>query len=246
MRPLHLIVGLTTVFLFIACSGQMASERKALARYAQATITPGVGLGDLQLGKTTLGWVVKNIGSGTPFVQASDETAIELEYLDGELGLLFLVTGECQKETGTPQTRLELGRDLNKFLARFPGCGSLTLTSLSVASRQSSAEQRFYQGQTNQGIRLGMPILEARKHGPAVQRPGQLVPRDEYAEEPLERVEFLGGLYVYYPTGAGPIARELQSNQPLSPERLREIDASAKEAAKDLTIKRITIFQPQE
>lgn len=246
MRPSHLIAALLVVFLFIACGGQQATERKALTRYARATMTPGVGLGELQLGKTTLGWVAQNIGSGTPFVQAGDETAIELEYLDGELGLLFLVTGDCQKETGVPQTRLELGRDLSKFLARFPGCGNLTLTSLSVATRQRSPEQRFFQGQTNQGVRLGMPILEARKHGPAVQQPGHLVPRDEYSEEPLERVEFLGGIYFYYPTGAGPTPRELQSNQPLSPERLREIEASAKEAAKDLSIKRITIFQPQQ
>lgn len=224
----------------------MASERKVLARYAKATIMPGAGLGDLQLGKTTLGWVAKNIGSGTPYVQVTDETAIELEYLDGELSLLFLITGDCQKETGVPQTRLELGRDLNKFLARFPGCGSLTLTSLSVASRQRSAEQLFFQGQTNQGVRLGMPILEARRHGPAIQRPGQLVPRDEYPEEPLERLQFLEGIYFYYPTGAGPTASEIQSNQPLSPERQREIEASAKEAAKDLTIKRISIFQPQQ
>lgn len=244
MRPFCLFIWLATVVFHLACGGQAAAERKALSRYARATLTPGVGLGDLQLGKTTLGWVTHNIGSGMPFVQAGDDTAIELEFLDGELGLLFLVTGECQKETGVPQTRLELGRTLNKFLARFPSCGKLVLTSLSVASRQRRPEQQFFRGQTNQGVRLGMPLLEARRHGPAVQRPGQWVPRDEYPDEPLERVEFLSGLYVYYPTGAGPTVRELQSNQPLPPERLREIEAAATAAAQDQTIKRLTIFQP--
>ena len=53
-----------------------------------------------------------------------------------------------------------------------------------------------------------------------------------------------GGIYFYYPEGEGATAQEEMSGRALPPERLREIEESAKEAAKNAVIKRITIFMP--
>jgi hypothetical protein len=237
---------LLLVGLFSACANQYDRERNALARYARATLTPGTSLGDLQLGQTTLGWVVRSLGSGTPYVQVSDDTALELVYLSGELSLLFPVTGDCQRQTDAPRTRLNPGRDLKPFLETYPACNELKLRSLSVFVGTRKKEDRFYQGSTSQGVQLWMPITEMARHGEQVRRPGQLVPGESEEPPPLDRMEFPGGIYFYYPTGARPTAEELMSGRPLSPERLRELEASAKEATKDLTIKRMTIFLRSE
>jgi hypothetical protein len=62
--------------------------------------------------------------------------------------------------------------------------------------------------------------------------------------ENLNRLEFPGGIYFYYPAGEGATPEEQLSGKALSPERLRQIEESAKEAAKNQVIKRITIFMP--
>ncbi len=246
LYPMHrLFPGLVAVFFFAACSDPSAVERHALASYATATLTPGIGLGNLELGQTTLGWVVRRIGNGTPYVVVSDDTAIELVYLNGELSLLFLVTGDCQSQTGGPGARLNIGRDLKPFLTRHPGCHEIKLISLSLFTGTRRKEDRFYQGSTSRGVQLWMPITAAFSHGAWLNNPGKLVPGESEETPALERLEFSDGIYFYYPTGTGPTAEELMIGRPLSPERLREIEASAKEAAKDPTIKRMTIFLPK-
>jgi hypothetical protein len=60
-----------------------------------ATLTPGVGLGTLELDKTTLREVLASIGRGTPILVVSDDTAIELDYANGQLALLFPLTRLC-------------------------------------------------------------------------------------------------------------------------------------------------------
>jgi hypothetical protein len=224
------------------CSGKSSSELKALNPYATATLTPGSGLGDLQLGKTTLGWFVKNIGSGIVSIIASDESAIELTFLNGEASFLFIVSGACQNETGAPGKRLDLNQDIKAFLSRYPGCNDLPLSSLSLATRQSSKADTFFKGSTDRGVRLWSPKSDAYKHGEALNNAGQLVAGE--GNENLDRFEFPGGIYFYYPAGKGATPEEAMSGRALSPERLREIEESAKDAAKNPVIKRMTIFMP--
>ncbi len=95
-------------------------------------------------------------------------------------------------------------------------------------------------------MQLWMPFSEALQHDKPVNNAGKLVTGESEANPPLERWELPDGSYFYFPTGAGPTADEIMSGAPLSPERLREIEVSAKEAAKDRMIKRMTFFLPKE
>jgi hypothetical protein len=233
-----------SLILLAGCSGKDSSELKAFNPYAKATLTAGTGLGALQLGKTTLGWVAQNLGSGSVSAIASDQSAIELTFLNGEVSLLFIVVGACEQETGAPRSRLQISQDLKAFLAKYPGCNDLRLSSLSVATRDHNKADAFFQGVTDRGVQLWSPITDATRHGVGLNRAGQLVAGEGYTTDELNRIEFPGGIYFYYPAGAGATAAEITSGRPLSPERLREIEASAKQAATDATIKRITIFAP--
>lgn len=241
---LTLFVCITCFVLTAACSGKSSAELKTLTPYAKATLTPGTGLGDIQLGKTTLGWLAQNIGKGRPSVIASDESAIELTFLEGEISFLFIVAGACQTETGAPQKRIEVGQDIQAFLARYPGCNELPLSSLSVATRRNNQSATFFQGSTDRGVQLWAPVVSAYQHGIPLNNAGVLVAGEGYTGENLDRIEFPNGIYFYYPTGEGPTAEEIRSGRPLSPERLREIEASAKQAASNASIQRITIFMP--
>lgn len=226
------------------CSGKSSSELKTLSPYATVTLTAGTGLGNLQLGKTTLGWVAGTIGSGSISGIAGDESAIELTFLNGEISFLFIVSGVCQRETGGPGVRLDLDQDLKVFLSRYPGCQDLPLSSLSVATGESSKTGSFFKGSTDRGVQLWSPKCDAYKHGVELNRAGQLVPGESYGNENLGRLEFAGGIYFYYPRGEGATAQEEMSGRALSPERLRDIEESEKGAAKNAVIKRITIFMP--
>lgn len=239
-----MVAFIACVLLMTGCSGKSSSELKALNPYAQATLTPGTGLGDLQLGKTTLGWFVQNIGSGTISVIAGDETAIELSFLNGEVSFLFVISSSCQNETDAPGKRLDLGQDIKSFLSRYPGCNDLPLSSLSVATQQSSQADTFFKGSTDRGVRLWSPKSDAYQHGAELNHAGQLVAGEDQQRENLGRLEFPVGIYLYYSEGEGATPEEVQSGAPLSPERIREIEASAREAAKNAVIKRMTIFMP--
>jgi hypothetical protein len=153
------------LLLMNGCSGKSSSELKALAPYAKATLTAGTGLGEIQLGKTTLGWFVENIGSGVVSIIASDESAIQLTFLNGEASFLFIVSGVCQNETGVPGKRLDLNQDIKAFLLRYPGCNDLPLSSLSLATGQSNKTDTFFKGSTDRGVQLWTPKSEAGKHG---------------------------------------------------------------------------------
>jgi hypothetical protein len=230
------------LLLTAGCSRKSASELKVLSPYSTATLIPGRGLGDLQLGQTTLAWFVDNIGSGAISISVGDESAIELSFLSGEASFLFIISGACQDETGGPGTRLDLNQDIEAFLAKYPGCNDLPLSSISVATRQSSKANTFFQGSTDRGVQLWAPKSEAEKHGVVLNNAGRLVAGE--GNENLERLEFPGGIYFYYPAGAGATPEEEVSGRALSPERLSEIEASAKKAAKNAVIKRMTIFIP--
>jgi hypothetical protein len=236
------VICITVFLLMTGCSGKSSSELKALDQYSKATLTPGTGLGDLQLGKTTLGWFVENIGSGVVSIIASDESAIQLTFLNDEASFMFIVSGVCQSETGAPGKRLDLNQDIKAFLSRYPGCNDLPLSSLSLATGRSSKTDNFFKGSTDRGVQLWSPKSETDKHGVVLNNAGRLVAGE--GNENLERLEFPGGIYFYYPAGEGATPEEQISGKALSPERLRQIEESAKEAAKNQVIKRITIFIP--
>lgn len=242
LGSLFSVICITVVLLMTGCSGKPSSEPKGLEQYAKATLTPGTGLGDLQLGKTTLGWFVENIGSGVVSTIAGDESAIQLTFLNDEASFMFIVSGLCQSETGTPGKRLDLNQDIKTFLSQYPGCKDLQLSSLSLSTGRSSKADTFFKSSTDHGVRLWSPKSETDKHGVVLNNAGRLVAGE--GNENLERLEFPGGIYFYYPAGEGATSEEQMSGKALSPERLRQIEESAKEAAKNQVIKRITIFIP--
>lgn len=238
------IATLVAASLFGACSKDADSARnEALQRYANETITPGVGLGDVRLGKTTLKWVTENFGEGRMSTIFGEQTAIELTFLDGQAAFLFVVSGACEKETNSPRGKLKLTRDISGFILQNPSCGDLLLSSLSVAMDSNDPAHSFFKGATNAGVRLGSPVSETSKHGPAINRAGQLVVGE--SAENFERIEHTGGIYFYYDGGKGPTGDEIRSGLPMSPERLREIESSRSEAAKNRIVERITIFVPE-
>jgi hypothetical protein len=233
-----ILVLVLCILLLAACS---PSERKILHPYAEATLTAGVGLGNLELGKTTLGWVAENIAAKRIAVLVGDDVALEPLYLNGQLSLLFVITGECQEQTGAPMTRVEIKNGLEAFLSQYPACKNLTLSSLSVGvgNRETNT---FFKGHTDKGVTLWSPLVKALQHGVPVEKAGRLVTGESAAN--LERVEFPDGIYFYYDAGEQPTAREILSGQPLSLERQAALKASAEEAAKNAVVKRMTIFMP--
>ena len=244
------LIFLLAISLFVipfinGCSRKAAFEKKALAPYASATLTPGVGLGDLILGQTSIDWVVSQLGSGLVSGIAGDDAAIELIYLDEQLSLLFIVSGECQTVTEAPGKRLPLTQNLEDFFKRFPACRKLTITSISVATRNKSKEEIYFKGGTNFGIKLWDPIFDALRHGKPVQAAGNLVAGFANPIEDMETLKFPAGIYFYYPAGASPTGDEMMAGKPLSQERIQELKDSAEAAKKDPTIKRMTIFIPE-
>ena len=97
-----------------------------------ATLTPGVGLGTLELDKTTLREVLASMGRGTPVLVASDETAIELDYANQQLALLFPLTRLCMDNMKDMALR-QIVPNLEAWVSSHPPCGDITLTSLAVA-----------------------------------------------------------------------------------------------------------------
>jgi hypothetical protein len=224
--------------LFTACS---PSERKTLQPYATATLTAGVGLGTLELHETTLSWVAENMNAKSVAVLVGDEVGLELLYLKGQLSLLFVISGECQEQTGVPMKRIDIRNGLEVFLSQHPACKALMLSSLSVGAGDSE-KNTFFKGSTNRGVKLWSPLMSVILRDKPVNNPGRFVAGEGAAN--LERIEFSDGIYFYYNMGEGPTAREILSGQPLSEERQEELKASADEAAKNLTVQRMTIFTP--
>ncbi len=227
------------------CSSQSSFEKKAMASYSNATLTPGVGLGDLKLGQTSIEWVVNHLGSGLVSGIAADDSAIELIYLDQQLSLLFIFSSECQAVTNDSPKWLPTTQNLDDFFNRFPPCRKLTITSISVATRSKGKEEIFFKGGTDQGVKLWDPILDSIRHGTPINAPGSLIAGFAFPLEDMETLKFPSGIYFYYPAGASPTREEMTSGKPLSAERLQQLKESEEAAKKDPTIKRMTVFIPE-
>ncbi|WP_158023207.1 hypothetical protein [Candidatus Nitrospira inopinata] len=123
-----------------------------------ATLTPGVGLGTLELDKTTLREVLASMGRGTPILVVSDETAIELDYANRQLALLFPLTRLCMDNIRDMALR-QIVPNLEAWVNSHPSCGDITLTSLAVATREGFGST-WFRGKTNKGIGLGQSLKE--------------------------------------------------------------------------------------
>ncbi len=160
-----------------------------LATYANATLTPGAGLGDLQLGKTTLAQVLAKLGPGQVALLASDESGYELNYADGELALLFMVQGGPCWVAQRDYSMRKAADDLRAFIAAVPACAGLPLSSISVRGD-------FYRGATNRGIRIGDDLATAHVHGEPQINP----PADMHAgmhDAPALRAQYPDGLSLF-------------------------------------------------
>lgn len=240
MRPVQRSLLLT--LLACACAAPR-EDRTAVAPYARATLTPGVGLGDLELGVTTLGNVLDRLGAGRVSLVLGDVTALELSFADRALGLLFVVEGPCKGALDGAAGRSAATADLKAFVGANAACRDALLTSVAVAaSGEERSEDEFFNGATDEGVGLWSRLDDAvAAHGEPVNNAGRLVAGER--PDALERAEFETGLYVYYRHGLQPTAVEVRSGRPLSPERLRELEAS--KAADSLrVIRRMAIFIP--
>lgn len=247
MKPKILIfyVSIACLALFAGCANSPSSESKKLESYSKATLVPGKGLGNLELGKTTLGWFAENVGSGMPSALITDEeSAIELTFLNGEMSVSFSIKEACAEATGTPGRRFSLTRDIRDFLKQYPACKDITLSSISVAATGNDRKDTFFKGITDLGVQLWSPAGDiGRLHGKSISRAGQMVAGEAFTGN-FERVEFPSGIYFYYFRGTGPTAGEVTSGNALPPERLREIQESANKAAENAVVKRMTVFIP--
>lgn len=240
---LLIVAGLASL---AACGSARSLELKRLEPYSKAVLIPGKGLGDLELGKTKLGWFTENIGNGLPSVSVTDEAAaIELEFLDGEASFLFIISGACKELTGAPRRRLVLGRDVIAFLKLNPACRDIALSSISVAAKAESFGETFFKGTTDLGAQLWSTESELyRLHGKPRSGPGGMVAGEADSDD-FERLQYPSGISFYFFRGRAPTGDEVRSGRTLPPERLKEIEESASEAAKNRVVKRMTIFIPE-
>jgi len=186
------LTNLTAVFLLgLAGCGQ---HNAALEPYANATLTAGVGLGDLKLGQTTLGSVVQRLGVETVTQLASDEVGLELIYERGQLALLFLVDPECLTRLGGAGLR-PAAVDMAASLEKNPCLRDLRLSSLSVRAG-SDAESSFFQGMSDAGVKLWGGRAELIKHGTPGGGGGHIL-AGMNPNNPREQFHFDSGIAIY-------------------------------------------------
>ncbi|MCC5866320.1 MAG: hypothetical protein JJU31_14450 [Wenzhouxiangella sp.] len=166
--------------------------------YQQAEAVAGQGLGDLRLGSQRLGNLVDQFGVERVAGWFSDEdNGIELIYSSVGLHFLFPVDGECARTTRQLGPRLI--REMyqaSEFLARYPACRDLRLSSIVITSGLRSA---WWQGSTHRGSRLGDLWPEVlTRHGTAQRDGGSYLPQT--AGENLESLLYAEGMELYFRT----------------------------------------------
>jgi hypothetical protein len=166
----------------------------ALTPYATATLTAGVGLGDLKLGETTLGSVVQHFGVESVTQIASEEVGLELLYEHGQLALLFLVDPTCLATLGAGGLRPAAG-DMAGFLERNACLREARLSSLSVREG-SDAESSFFQGASDAGVKLWGGRNEPLKHGTPGGGSGHIL-AGMNPSNPREQFHFKSGIAIY-------------------------------------------------
>jgi len=196
---LTLRLGLALLSVLSLACAPAEQQKSPLAPYATATLTAGVGLGDLHLDRTTLGSVVQRLGVEKVSPLASEQVALELSYEQGQLSLLFVIEPGCMDrlKTGLRPAAAEL----TAFLAKNPCVRESTLSSISVRSG-ASVDASFYEGATESGVRLWDPMQAASRHGTPGSAPKTVVAGLDLSN-PEGELHFKPGITFYYPQTAG-------------------------------------------
>jgi hypothetical protein len=121
--------------------------------YARVALTPGVGIGDLQIGATTLGTFLDRFGAGRPALVFGDETAVELSFPRAGATFTFVVEGACADVV--VRSRRDVLRALGSrraFAGAYPACAAEPLDVLAVAWTVGRAH---FTGATSAGVHLG-------------------------------------------------------------------------------------------
>jgi hypothetical protein len=200
------LAGLPALGGLLALAG-CSQHNSALAPLSKATLTAGVGLGELRLGQTTLGAVVQRYGVETVTQLSSDEVGLELLYEHGQLALLFLVEPDCLEALPGRNLR-PAAFDLPGFLEHNACLRELKLASLSVREG-SSADSSFFQGATDAGVKLGGGRDAPLAHGTPGGGSGHIL-AGLNPSNPREQLHFQSGICFYLkppPDGDPKLAR---------------------------------------
>jgi hypothetical protein len=143
--------------------------------YADAPLTPGVGLGDLLLSTTTLATFLDRYGAGRPALAFGDETAVELTFPRAGATFTFVVEGACADvvQRGRSEVFRALGTGAS-FARTYPACADEPLDALALAL---VAGRTFWRGATEAGVylaqerdaaleALGAPVASASRAAP--------------------------------------------------------------------------------
>jgi len=129
--------------------------------YADASLVPRAGLGDLRLGETELGAFMLRYGVGRPAALYGDDTALEFAFSRPGLTFTFPVEGACarsvQAMAGTGLRALRSPRD---FVRDHPECAGAPLERIAVDAARG-ARDVFWRGSTPSGVRLRLARDEA-------------------------------------------------------------------------------------
>ncbi len=211
---LRSLVPLIALFT-LACAGGSDSRLKPLT---VATLEPGVGLGDVRLGETSLGDFVDRYGHDRVDLVAGDETGYELVFAGGEMAFLFVLDAQQRLTEGF--TLRQGQRDLTKALAAHPELRDMRLTSLTVGARSGCSES-VYVGK-----------LAAGSVGLSGKMRDTLVHLGQPSDGPRPML-----------AGASPRPPEVEL---FYPERGIVLEGRGNLTEDDCFITRMTIFEPQE
>ncbi|MCK6458721.1 MAG: hypothetical protein L6Q95_02355 [Planctomycetes bacterium] len=148
---------LVALLALLAACGPKPNPR--LAPLAHARLEAGKGLGDLTLGKTTLGEFVDRFGTGFVTFVASDDAGLELIFEEAEIAFLFQFESMRWDDAEGQAIRRASG-DLEGYLAAYPDRRGLLLTSITVRV-DADRESTFYKGKLAEGVALFDPFLES-------------------------------------------------------------------------------------
>ena len=184
--------------LLSAACGQQAHS--ALAPYLSATLTPGVGLGEIRLGSPVKPFIDR-FGTGRVSVVAGDELlAADLRFPGDGLGFRFIAQGECLKALGATHgaSRALMGIvDAKSFLARYPPCALMPLQSIGIDGANHSL-LGGYSGATASGTKIGSTRAELFAHEqPPVESRAAATVLDSPDDNDFEQFTFGNGLVAF-------------------------------------------------
>lgn len=111
----------------------------------RAPVEPGVGVGDLVLGETTLRACMELHGKGSFSVIGGDQLSIGLSYLSGQVRLQFDIPPTEDGGTIPWSSLRDAVRDPMNFVASHPQVGEAPLAWIQLRAG-STAESTYYRG----------------------------------------------------------------------------------------------------